>query len=29
LEALDDNDDVQSVVANAEFPDEMMDKLAS
>jgi YebC/PmpR family DNA-binding regulatory protein len=29
LEALDDNDDVQSVVANAEFPDAMMDKLAS
>ena len=29
LEALDDNDDVQRVVANAEFPDEMMDRLAS
>ncbi len=29
LEALDDNDDVQRVVANAEFPDEMMERLAS
>jgi YebC/PmpR family DNA-binding regulatory protein len=29
LEALDDNDDVQSVVANAEFPEAMMDRLAS
>ncbi len=29
LEALDDNDDVQRVVANADFPDEMTEKLAS
>jgi len=29
LEALDDNDDVQRVVANAEFPDELMERLAS
>jgi YebC/PmpR family DNA-binding regulatory protein len=29
LEALDDNDDVQRVVANAEFPDEMLERLAS
>jgi YebC/PmpR family DNA-binding regulatory protein len=29
LEALDDNDDVQRVVANADFPDAMMERLAS
>jgi len=29
LEALDDNDDVQRVVANAEFPDELLERLAS
>ncbi|MFP4126838.1 MAG: YebC/PmpR family DNA-binding transcriptional regulator [Alphaproteobacteria bacterium] len=29
LEALDDNDDVQRVVANAEFPEAMMERLAS
>ncbi len=29
LETLDDNDDVQRVVANAEFPDELLERLAS
>ncbi len=29
LEALDDNDDVQRVVANADFPDELLERLAS
>jgi YebC/PmpR family DNA-binding regulatory protein len=29
LEALDDNDDVQRVIANAEFPDAMLERLAS
>ena len=29
LETLDDNDDVQNVVANADFPDEVLERLAS
>ncbi|MFW5833250.1 MAG: YebC/PmpR family DNA-binding transcriptional regulator [Pseudomonadota bacterium] len=29
LETLDDNDDVQRVVANADFPDELLERLAS
>jgi YebC/PmpR family DNA-binding regulatory protein len=29
LETLDDNDDVQNVVANADFPDELLERLAS
>ena len=29
LETLDDNDDVQRVVANAEFPDDLLERLAS